>query len=329
LNFVVLAKWGENGMGENVGIKNIAIIGAGTMGHSLAQVFADGGFSVRLVDRTKEILENAAKLMRSNLETLVEAGFMEKDRPASIMNLVEFTTDIETAGASADFVIEAVAEDRGIKKAVFDRLDAACPPETILASNTSYMDIFTFLETRRPDRLLITHWFAPPHIVPLVEIVRGELTSDETVNTVRSLLLALGKTPVVIARFLPGFIVNRLQSALRNEVLYLLDNGYATPEEIDEATKAGFALRMPIVGLVQKMDFTGLDLTQKAIANADYRTPAQQTSYASLDRLVSEGKLGVKTGAGFYDYGGRSPEEIMRERDLKLLKLLAFMKTLG
>ena len=310
-------------------IQNVAIIGAGTMGHSLAQVFAGGGFSVRLVDRNEEILKNAGRLILANLQTLLDTGFLEGDAPAAVLGKIEFTTDMKTAGRDADFVIEAVSEDRTVKKAVFDTLDAVCPPTTILASNTSYMDIFKFVETKRPDRVLITHWFAPPHIVPLVEIVKGELTSDETVDTVKSLLVQLGKTPVVISRFLPGFIVNRLQSALRNEVLYLLDNGYATAEEIDEATKAGFALRMPILGLVQKMDFTGLDLTQKAIANADYKTPAQQTRYESLDRLVAGGKLGVKTGAGFYDYGGRPPEQIMKERDVKLLKLLEFMRNMG
>lgn len=310
-------------------IKNVAVIGAGTMGHSLAQVFAGGDLKVTLVDRTDAILEKAGKMILSNLRTLQEAGFMEGGEPSAVLERISFTTDMDAAAGDADLVVEAVLEDREVKKAVFDRLNVVCPPETILASNTSYMDIFKFVETKRPDRLLITHWFAPPHIVPLVEIVRGDKTSDETVDTVRTLLLELGKTPVVISRFLPGFIVNRLQSALRNEVLYLLDHGYATPEEIDLATKAGFALRMPIVGLVQKMDFTGLDLTRKAIANADYQAPAQQTSYTSLERLVAEGKLGVKTGAGFYDYGGLAPEEIMKKRDEKLLKLLNFLQNIG
>jgi 3-hydroxybutyryl-CoA dehydrogenase len=310
-------------------IRNVAVIGAGTMGHSLAQVFAGGGLTVHLVDQDEKILENAKKLMDSNIRTLIETGFWEGGEPAAVLEKIACTTDFDLAASGADLVIEAVSEDRVIKKAVFDRLDAICPPHAIFASNTSYMDIFSFVNTKRPDKVLIAHWFAPPHIVPLVEIVRGESTSDETVHAVKSLLVKLGKTPVVISRFLPGFIVNRLQSALRNEVLYLLDNGYATAEEIDEATKAGFALRMPIVGLVQKMDFTGLDLTQKAIANADYKSPAQQTAYRSIDRLVAEGKLGVKTGAGFYDYGGRSPGEIMKERDVKLLKLLQFMKDIG
>jgi len=185
------------------------------------------------------------------------------------------------------------------------------------------------VETGRPEKVLITHWFAPPHIVPLVEIVRGPKTSQETVDTVKASLLKLGKKPIVITKFLPGFIGNRLQSALGNEVLHLLDNGYATPEDIDIATKASFALRMPILGLVKRMDFTGLDLSQKIISNATYKVPPQRTKSKSVDRLVEQGKLGVKTGSGFYEYGGRSTEEIMKERDIKLIKLREFLKEMG
>jgi 3-hydroxybutyryl-CoA dehydrogenase len=191
------------------------------------------------------------------------------------------------------------------------------------------MDIFKFVETNRPDKVLIAHWFAPPHIVPLVEVVRGPQTSQETVDTVKALMLKMGKKPIVISKFLPGFIGNRLQSALGNEVLHLLDNGYATPEDIDTATKASFALRMPILGLVKRMDFTGLDLSQKIIGNATYKIPPQRTQSKSVDALVEKGKLGVKTGSGFYEYGGRSTEEIMKERDIKLIRLREFLKEMG
>jgi 3-hydroxybutyryl-CoA dehydrogenase len=191
------------------------------------------------------------------------------------------------------------------------------------------LDIFKFVETRRPDKVLITHWFAPPHIVPLVEIVRGPETSQETVDRVTALMTKIGKTPLLISKFLPGFIANRLQSALNNEVLYLLDNGYVTPEQLDAATKASFGLRMPVLGLTKRMDFTGLDLTQKIISNALYEAPPRRSRSAMVDRLVSEGRLGVKTGSGFHEYGGRSTEEIMKERDVKLIKLREFLKEMG
>jgi 3-hydroxybutyryl-CoA dehydrogenase len=310
-------------------IRNVTIVGAGTMGHSLAQVFAQGGYDVWLNDLKEEILSKAMSLIASNLMTQVELGFLEKSQQASILKRIQTSTKIAEAGNKADFVVEAIIEDAGAKKEMFQTLDKICPPEAILASNTSYMNIFQFVKTKRPEKVLITHWFAPPHIVPLVEVVRGPETSPEVVEAVKALLIKLGKKPIVLSKFLPGFIANRLQSALGSEVLFLLDNGYATPEDIDEATKASFGLRIPILGLVKRMDFTGLDLTQKIISNRLYEPPRPQGSSKSIDRLVVQGKLGVKSGGGFYDYGDRAPEEIMKERDIKLIKLREFLKKLG
>ena len=310
-------------------IRNVTIVGAGTMGHSLAQVFAQGGYNVWLNDITEKILAKAKSLISSNLQTFVEMGLLEKSQPDIILNRIHTTPRIEDAGKNADLVIEAIIEDEAAKKEMFKTLDQVCPPKAILASNTSYMDIFKFVETKRPDKVLITHWFAPPHIVPLVEIVRGPATSQETVEVVKALIIAVGKKPIVISKFLPGFIANRLQSALGNEVLFLLDNGYASAEDIDTATKASFGLRMPILGLVKRMDFTGLDLSQKILSNATYQIPTQKTRSKTVDQLVAQGKLGVKTGSGYYEYGGRSTEEIMKERDIKLIKLREFLKALG
>jgi len=310
-------------------IRNVTIVGAGTMGHSLAQAFAQGGFNVWLNDVQEAILSKARSLIASNLMTLVELGVLPKNQQTPILNRIQTTTNIEEAGKEADLVVEAIIEDAGDKKEMFSILDKICPPQAILASNTSYMDLFKFVETKRPEKVLITHWFAPPHIVPLVEIVCGPKTAPETVDVVKALLVKLGKKPIVLSRFLPGFIANRLQSALGSEVLFLLDNGYATPEDIDEATKASFGLRIPILGLVKRMDFTGLNLTQKIISNRLYEPPQPQGKSKSVDQLVAQGKLGVKSGSGFYDYGGRSTEEIMKERDIKLIKLKEFLRELG
>ena len=134
---------------------------------------------------------------------------------------------------------------------------------------------------------------------------------------------------MVLARFLPGFIANRLQSALRREVLFLLDNGYATAEQIDEATKTSFGLRIPVLGVLKRMDYTGLDLAQKLISNRSEEPSATEGRSKTIDRLVAQGKLGVKSGSGFYDYGGRSPEELMKERDIKLFRLREFLRDLG
>jgi 3-hydroxybutyryl-CoA dehydrogenase len=310
-------------------IKTVAVIGAGTMGHSLAQVFAQGGFQVRLNDVQEAILAKAKSLIAANLKTLSEMGLAGKDGAETVLGRVSTTPRIEEACQEADFVIEAIIEDEPAKKEIFKVLDKVCPPRTILASNTSYMDIFKFVETNRPEKVLIAHWYAPPHIVPLVEIVRGPQTGQEAVDVVKALMIQLGKKPIVLTKFLPGFIGNRLQSALNQEMLFLLENGYATPQDIDEATKASFGLRMPLLGLAKRMDFAGLDLTQKVLRNRQYVPPQVMTQSPIVDRLISQGKLGVKSGGGFYNYGGRSTAEIMKERDVKLIKLREFLKELG
>jgi 3-hydroxybutyryl-CoA dehydrogenase len=310
-------------------IRNVAIIGAGTMGHALALVFAAHGCTVRLTDNRAEALPRALGMIRSNLETLVEAGRMPAEGIAQALGRIHPTPHMEEAAAAADLAIEAVVEDRAVKQAVFAALDRECPPHAILASNTSYLDIFDFLETKRPEQLAITHWFTPPHIIPLVEIVCGPATSAQTEETLKGLFTAMGKKPVVIRRFLPGFIANRLQSALTQEALFLLDNGYATAEDIDAAAKNSFALRTPILGLVKRFDYAGLDLTQKILRNRQYTPPQVIERSPGVDRLVAAGKLGVKTGSGFYDYGGRTPEELARERDRKLLRLVALLEELG
>jgi 3-hydroxybutyryl-CoA dehydrogenase len=311
-------------------MKNVAIIGAGTMGHAFAHVFAQAGYQVTLNDVSEGILEKARRLISSNLDTMGEVGLFDPAEKAAVMeDRIHCTTDLAQAVSRAELVIEAISEKPEAKKMLFSDLDRLCPPGTILASNTSYLDIYRFVETGRPEKVIIAHWFAPPHIVPLVEIVPGPQTAPETVETVKAILDGLGKETIILKKFLPGFIVNRLQAALNREVYHLLDNGYATAEDIDRATKAGFGLRIPILGLVKRIDFAGLDLAQQVLRNESYRPPEGKTQSRTLDALVSQGRLGAKAGKGFYDYGDTPLEEILKERDLKLLKLRRFLTELG
>ncbi|RJX32547.1 MAG: 3-hydroxyacyl-CoA dehydrogenase family protein [Desulfarculus sp.] len=311
-------------------MKKVTVIGAGTMGHSLAMVFALGGYQVALNDLSPEILEKSRSLIKANLDTLAEAKLFDPAQREEVAEKrITYTNDLGQAVAGTGFVVEAVVENVEVKKKLFSELDRLAPPEAILASNTSYLDIFKFVETSRPDKVLITHWFAPPHIVPLVEIVVGPQTSEQTVQTVKRLHDELGKTTIVIRKFLPGFVGNRMQAALGLEVFRLLEGGYASPEDLDKAAKAGFGLRLPILGVVKRMDFTGLDLVQHVLKNKSYQPPEVPGRSQIVDDLVAQGRRGVKDGAGFYDYGGRSSEEIMHERDLKLLKLRKFLEELG
>ena len=311
-------------------MNNIAIIGAGTMGHSLAQVFAQGGYQVSLNDTSDEVLSKAQTLISSNLDTLSRAGLFDPAEKSKVLEQrITCTTNLARAVAQSDLVIEAIVEVPEVKKEMFSELDRLAPPEAILSSNTSYLDIFKFVETGRPEKVIITHWFAPPHIVPLVEIVQGPQTGPETVATVERILKGLGKQTIVIKKFLPGFIANRLQAALALEAYRLIDEGYATPENIDIATKASFGLRMPLLGLIKRADFAGLDLIQQNLKNKSYSPPPIRGKSDTIDALVSRGNFGVKTHKGFYDYGDKPIEKILKERDEKLLKLRKFLVDLG
>lgn len=310
-------------------ISNIAVIGAGTMGHCFAMIFAQAGFGVRLHDISAETLETAKGLIKSNLGTLAEAGQFDPDDIEAVSeNRIRYTTNLAEAVAEAEFVLEAVVENIEVKQDVFAELDKLCPETTILASNTSYLNIHERVKISHPERLVIAHWFAPPHIVPLVEIVPGPETSPDVVAAVKQLCESLGKETIVLNKFLEGFVANRLQAAMNLEVLHLLDNGYATPEDIDKAAKSSFGLRLPIIGVVQRMDFTGLDLVNRSLTSKVYRPPEVRGYSESLSDQLSRKRLGVKNGKGFFDYQERSPEEIMKERDIRLMKLKAFLDNL-
>ncbi len=311
---------------KSVDIKRALVVGAGTMGYSLALTFAKGGFDVLLVDRESQILLNARKLIASALETLKQAGLITDGEIRKAISRIKISTNLVEAAREADLVIEAATENPSIKKDIFHLLDMNCPKHTILASNTSYLNIFDIAETGRPDKVLIAHWFAPPHIIPLVEIIAGDKTSSETVETVKEVLEKLGKKPLVLNRYIPGFLVNRIQRAIQREVFYLLENNYVSIEDIDTALKASLGIRLPIVGVLQSMDFAGLDLHYAARKT----TPIELAPHSGLPKIIEQkvkrGELGVKTGKGLYDYSGRSTEEVLRERDLKYLRILGVLE---
>jgi 3-hydroxybutyryl-CoA dehydrogenase len=302
-------------------IKRILVVGAGTMGHSLAQTFAQGGYPVALVDVKGEILERATGLIASNLRTLEDLNLLDKRKAREIIERIHPLTSLEEGARDADLVIEAIFEEPRAKEELFGRLERLCPPRAILASNTSYLNIFEFKTLKRLEKIIITHWYAPPHIIPLVEVVKGPRTSRETIETMENLLVKLGKKPVVLDRFIPGFIVNRLQRALAREIFHLLDNGYATAEDIDIAVKASLGVRIPILGVVQRYDFAGIDLVYQFMKNPSIHLVSEDKISGTVRGLVDRGHLGVKSGKGFYDYADKTLEEIMRDRDMKLIKL--------
>ncbi len=253
----------RQGRGE---IRNAAVIGAGLMGHGIAQVFALGGCKVVLQDVDQGVLDKAVKKIRSNFRLLCNARWVGRTSAERALARISTTTDLEQAAAQADFVTEAVSEDLELKRRIFERLDAATPEQTILASNTSTLKITAIGgHLRKSDRVVTTHWFNPPYLVPVVEVVRGETTSDETVLRTSRFLKKMGKEPVRILKEVPGFLINRIQTAMFREVLSLLEMGVAEPAEIDRAVMGSFGLRLPVIGPLKTVVLGGLDIWYKGM----------------------------------------------------------------
>jgi 3-hydroxybutyryl-CoA dehydrogenase len=290
-------------------IKRISVIGAGLMGHGIAQEFALAGYEVCLQDLTGTKLKQAVKSIEGNVANLVEVGLVVEEQAARAQNRIRTTTDLEDAAADADLVVEAVFENLELKREIFARLDESCPNRTILASNSSTIVPSKLASaTRNPIRVLVAHYFNPPWLIPLVEIVRSPDTSDEAVSSVFELLTEIGKTPVIVRKEAPGFIANRLQGALMREALSIVERGIATPREVDVVIKNGFGRRLATAGVFELADLVGWDLI---LAVSRYLQGDLESSAAPsqiVREKVERGELGVKTGKGFYEWTPESAE---------------------
>jgi len=308
-------------------IKKISVIGASTMGHGIGLTYALRGYRVVLNHPREATLGNAMRHIRNELKTLAENGLIAPDMIEATLSRIATATDLKEAVKEADFVTEAVREDVEVKKKVFRDLDILCPEHTILASNTSALllkDIAS--QCRRRDKAVITHWVNPPYLVPLVEVVRGEETSDETVALAYNLLKKIKKVPVIINREIPGFILNRLQTALMREVWSLWQQGVASAEDIDQVMKASLGFRWAAIGPLEAADLGGLDIFYNVTSRllkviSDSREPPEE-----LKKMVEAGKLGLKSGQGFFNYDVSYFEagqaESVRARDKKHIQLL-------
>jgi 3-hydroxybutyryl-CoA dehydrogenase len=308
----------------------IAVVGAGLMGHALALVHALGGHQVRMNDIKPAALEKAGSLMERALATLREADEVSADWTngrlhAAVTRHASLTETVD----GAEIIVEAIDEDPEAKRALYAELDPLVPMDVIIASNTSRLDIFPLMPDRRQSHTLIAHWYTPPYLVDLCDVVGSERTDPAVIETVRSVVAAMGKVPVVMHKFIQGYIANRLQAAMGLEVNKLLDEGYATPRDIDDAIIHGLALRIPILGVMAKADFTGLGLMRAEYANRSYEPPPVRGFSTTLNALIEKGRTGVLAGAGYFDWGGRSAEDLFRERDRKLLALKRALRGIG
>ena len=283
-------------------MQNITVIGAGTMGNGIAHVFAMNGFKVNMVDISEAGLERGMQTIGKNLDRMIRKGkITDADKAAALANISTFTSLEESNIGGADLVIEAATENVKIKLKIFQQLDGLCQDSAILASNTSSISITKIAAaTQRPDKVIGMHFFNPVPVMRLVEVVRGYATSDATTNQIVELSKQLGKTPVEVNDY-PGFVSNRILMPMINEAIYTLFEGVATVEAIDEVMKLGMAHPM---GPLQLADFIGLDVCL-SILNVLYEGFGNP-KYAPcplLVNMVMAGKLGRKSGAGFYQYG--------------------------
>ena len=290
----------------------IAILGGGLMGHGIAQVFACAGHDVRITDPVAEA--RAAILSR------IEANLTGGPKAAAALKRIQVTKSLEACVASADWVIEAAPETVELKQALFAGIERFAAPEAILASNTSVIPIGRIMtRVARKARALGTHWWNPPYLVPLVEVVRAAETSDHAVARTMTLLKSVGKSPLEVRKDVPGFVGNRLQHALWREAIALVAEGVCDAKTVDEVVKLSFGARLAVLGPIENADLVGLDLTR---AIHSYVLPALDRSTAPsplLDTLIDEGRLGFKTGAGFRDWT-QAEQDAVRSRLAQHLK---------
>jgi len=294
------------------GIENIAVIGAGFMGHGIAQIFAVKGHSVALMDLKEEFLSAAIQNIRSNLTFMADKGIGKREDIDPVIKKIRTTVELKDAVAGAHFVVEAVPENLELKQQIFKDLDSSCPRETILATNTSVISITEIAQRARiRERIVGTHFWNPPYLIPLVEVVKGKDTAVWAMDATFDLLKVLGKHPVRVNLDVPGFVCNRLQHALWREAISIVERGIADASTVDECIKFGFGLRLPILGPLENADMVGTDLT---LAIHDYILRHLENSPEPsplLRKLVEQGDLGFKTGRGFQEW---SPEDAEKSR---------------
>jgi len=293
-------------------MKNVTVIGSGTMGNGIAHVFAQFGNKVNLVDISQPALDKAIATIGKNLDRQVAKGVLtEQEKANTLANITTFTK-LEDAVASADLVVEAATENIELKLKIFKQLDEICPATTILASNTSSISITKIASvTKRADKVIGMHFMNPVPVMKLVEVIRGYSTSDEVTNSIMELSKSLSKIPVEVNDY-PGFVANKILMPMINEAIITLHEGTAGVHEIDTVMKLGMAHPM---GPLQLADFIGLDvcLNILRVLQDGYGNP-KYAPCPLLVNMVTAGHLGVKSGRGFYDYSAGSKELVLSER---------------
>ena len=311
-------------------IRTIGVIGAGLMGHGIAQVFALKGYKVKLFDNDPKVLESSPEKIHNNLQTLLEMHLVESQEIEDCLNHLQLCHTLPEMCEGVELTIEAVSENVDLKRAIFGELEALTRPQTILCSNTSGISIGLISENLRfKERVIGTHFWNPPHIVPCVEVIKSQFAADEVFHTVIELMERVGKKPVRVLKDIPGFLGNRLQHALWREAISLVEKGIAAPEDIDRVVKYGFGLRLPFIGPLETADLAGLDLVYDIHKYLFSDLENRSTPSPLLKTLLDQKATGVKSKKGFYNWTDERTKQIIQQRDKALLKITEVIKGLN
>jgi 3-hydroxybutyryl-CoA dehydrogenase len=309
-------------------IRGVSVVGAGLMGSRIALLFASRGYPVALTDVDAKVLAGATEVIRGSLERMAEQGLAEASGIDAAVGRIRMTEDLGEGTRGADFVVEAVSENLALKQEIFRRLDSLCRPEVVLATNTSVISITEIAKNAiHQERIVGTHFWNPPNLIPLVEVVPGERTAQSSLDIAFSLLSALGKHPVRVKRDVPGFVGNRLQHALWREAVSIVERGIADADVVDEVVKFGFGMRLPVLGPLENAELVGLDLT---LAIHDYILKYLESSpdpSPLLREKAEKGELGFKSGIGFRQWSPEKMEQVRTSLETHLFRWLREHRT--
>jgi len=306
-------------------INHVALLGAGMVGYGLALHFAKAGCQVSLYSRTQQTLDKAVENIRANLPALLQGQASVEDEIEKIISRVKTTRNMDEAVAKAPIIIESVAEDLKVKQDLFKELDQMCPRDVILATNTSVISITAIaFKAKNRDRIVGTHFWFPPYLIPLVEVVKGKDTSDETMEITYQFMKKAGKHPIKCLKDVPGFVANRLQHALWREAISIVEKGIADAATVDDAVKQSFGIRIPVLGPIENADMVGLDLVLAIHNNVLQDLEASPNPSPLLKDKVSKGELGFKSGKGFY--ASWTPERIKGTRERLVKHLIDYSR---
>lgn len=303
-------------------IKKVGIAGAGTMGSGIAQIFARKGYEIVVTDIAEEYLEKSKKLVQIFNESLIGEGIMTEKEASDAVSLISYNTSKEVF-ADCQLIIEAIVEKMDIKQVFWQEVEGIASKDAFFATNTSGLsinDISKLVEYK--SRFIGMHFWNPPHIIPLVELIKADDTSDDTVDVLRKLLTIIEKEPVVVQKDAPGFIGNRLQFAAFREALHIVNEGIADIEDVDRAMRYGPGFRYPIIGPLQTADLGGLDTFYYISSYLFNELSDMKEPPEILKTLMDTKQLGVKSKKGFYDYSFGKDEETIKNRDIMLFSML-------